>query len=117
MTTEKHDPWALLAEIHELQPWLSQDENLAARVEAALAAHRDEVPAQDSATDVVESKTRWWPSHQETVIDGACMRVWLQDAENWGWWVLKGLGVRDTGFAKTEAEAKSAAIAAARGMR
>jgi hypothetical protein len=38
MTTEKHDPWALLAEIHELQPWLSQDADLAARVEAALAA-------------------------------------------------------------------------------
>jgi hypothetical protein len=37
MTTDKHDPWALLAEIHELQPWLSQDADLAARVEAALA--------------------------------------------------------------------------------
>jgi hypothetical protein len=37
MTTEKHDPWALLAEIHELQPWLSQDADLAARVDAALA--------------------------------------------------------------------------------
>lgn len=43
MTTEKHDPWALLAEIHELQPWLSQDADLAARVEDALAS-RDKLP-------------------------------------------------------------------------
>jgi hypothetical protein len=78
------------------------------------AAHAER---QDSATDVVESKTRWWPSHQETVIDGACARVWLQDAENWGWWIFKDHGVRDTGFAKTEVEAKEAAIAAARGLK
>ena len=87
-----------------------------ARIDAALAAHRDEVPAQDSAKEVVEFKPRWWPAQQETLVNEACVRVWLQDAENWGWWVFKSLGVRDTGFAKTEDEAKSAAIAAARGL-
>lgn len=55
MTTEKHDPWALLAEIHELQPWLSQDADLAARVEAALAEH-DTVPLGEESD---ESKAIW----------------------------------------------------------
>ena len=110
MTTEKHDPWALLAEIHELQPWLSQDADLAARVDAALAAHRDEVPAQDSAQDAVEWTADAFGNNY--VKQG---NVLLQVAETidgrWAW------GMRVEGYAPTEAEAKSAAIAAARRMK
>ena len=116
------DPWALLREAQRLiaanrlmlghYSGVREVGSLEDRIDAALAER-----AEGSTEDVVESKTRWWPSHQETVIDGACARVWLQDAENWGWWIFKDHGVRDTGFAKTEVEAKEAAIAAARGLK
>jgi len=108
MTTEKHDPWALLAEIHELQPWLSQDADLAARVEAALAER------QDSAKDVVE----WRPSNQRVFLDGVDLRILYQTDGTWLWSVYWPLSHRtDRGACATEAEAKSAALAAARGMK
>jgi hypothetical protein len=61
MTTEKHDPWALLREARELvgfcpitQEGMDVVKDVRERIDAALAAHRDEVPAQDSSRDVVE---------------------------------------------------------------
>jgi hypothetical protein len=107
MTAEKHDPWALLAEIHELQPWLSQDADLAARVESALAER------QDSATDEVE----WRPADQRVFLDGVSLRIVYQTGGLWMWSVYWPLSHRtQQGQVATEAEAKSAAIAAARGM-
>jgi len=105
MSTEKHDPWALLAEIHELQPWLSQDADLATRVEAALAEHD---------TPVVE----WRPSDQRVFLNGVSLRVVLHTDGLWVWSVYWPLSHRtQQGRVATEEEAKSAAIAAARGLR
>jgi hypothetical protein len=98
------DPWALLAEIHELQPWLSQDADLAARVELALAER------QDSATGVVEWTTDAFGNDYVKQGDVLLMVVETIDGR-WGW------GTRVEGYATTEAEAKAAAIAAARGLR
>jgi hypothetical protein len=106
MTTEKHDPWALLAEIHELQPWLSQDADLAARVDAALAERAD------SSTDVVE-----WEERQGSYIhdDGVNeLRVYLW-GDQWHWHTV--VEYRANGTCATEDEARRAAIAATRGMR
>jgi hypothetical protein len=107
MTTEKHDPWALLAEIHELQPWLSQDADLAARVEAALAGR-----AEGSTEDVVE-----WKERQNIYIhDDGVKRLRVYPwGDEWHWNTV--IDYEADGTAPTEAEAKSAAIAAARGMK
>jgi len=105
MTTEKHDPWALLAEIHELQPWLSQDADLAARVESALAER------QDSATDVVEWQMTNSPiGTMHAYLDGVDLRVrW--DGQDAAWDATR------YGRCATEAEARRAATAAARGTK
>lgn len=103
------DPWALLAEIHELQPWLSQDADLAARVEAALAGR-----AEGSTEDVVQ----WRPSNQRAFFDDVDLRILYQTDGTWLWSVYWPLSHRtDRGTCATEAEAKSAAIAAAKGMK
>ena len=84
---------------------------LAARIDAALAAHRDEVPAQDSAKDVVE-----WEQRQGSCIhdDGVNeLRVYLW-GDQWHWHTV--VEYRANGICATEAEAKTAAIAAARGL-
>jgi hypothetical protein len=144
MTTEKHDPWALLAEIHELQPWLSQDADLAARVEAALAERQDKPPCscgqpypcmkgcpdcchsqgyldycqgdrhaerQDSAQKAVEWQMTNSPiGTMHAYLDGIDLRVrW--DGQDAAWDATR------YGRCATEAEAKTAAIAAAKGMR
>jgi hypothetical protein len=117
MTTEKHDPWALLAEIHELQPWLSQDADLAARVEAALAG-RAEGSTEDSATDVVEWNHYGYSRNElRSRINGADVTVRrlapsISDIDTQYSW-----NVSLWGGATTLAEAKEAAIAAAKGMR
>jgi len=104
-----NDPWALLAEIHELQPWLSQDADLAARVEAALAGR-----AEGSTEDVV----KWRPSNQRVFLDGVDLRILYQTDGTWLWSVYWPLSHRtDRGACATEAEAKTAAIAAARGLK
>jgi len=108
MTTEKHDPWALLAEIHNLQPWLSQDADLAARVKLALAER------QDSAQNAVE----WRPSDQRVFLNNVSLRVVHHTDGLWVWSVYWPLSHRtEQGQVATEEEAKSAAIAAARGMK
>jgi hypothetical protein len=82
-------------------------------IDAALAAHRDEVPAQDSAKDVVE----WRPSDQRVFLDGVSLRVVHHTDGLWVWSVYWPLSHRtEQGRVATEAEAKSAAIAAARGL-
>ncbi len=106
MTTEKLDPWALLAEIHELQPWLSQDADLAARVEAALAER------QDSAKDVVEWEQRHGSYTHEDGVNELRVHLW---GDQWHWHTV--VEYRANGICTTEAEAKSAAIAAARRMK
>jgi hypothetical protein len=110
MTTEKHDPWALLAEIHELQPWLSQDADLAARVEAALAER------QDSAKDVVEWK-RYGTKGYTARVNGADLTVrdlgkpYGSYRDEYSWHISLW------GDAPTEAEARRAATAAARRLK
>jgi len=76
MTTEKHDPWALLAEIHELQPWLSQDADLAARVEAALAS-------RDKPVEELNAEQRIWRAYRnrELTEDEARERLAALKAE------------------------------------
>jgi hypothetical protein len=78
------------------------------RIDAALAAHRDEVPAQDSAKGVVK-----WCGDSETqfVSIGHVYIEINNEGEEWYWKVCTD------GFAPTLDEAKSAAIAAARGLR
>lgn len=79
-------------------------------IDAALAAHEAEAP--DSATPVVE-----WKERQGCYIhdDGVNeLRVYLWGGE-WHWKTV--VEYRADGTRATEAEAKTAAIAAARGMR
>jgi len=109
MTTEKHDPWALLREARDVVDTLEarypRDE-LVARIDAALAEHAD------SATPVVE-----WEQRQGSYIhdDGVNeLRVYLWSNE-WHWHTV--VEYRANGTCATEAEAKSAALAAARGMK
>ena len=111
------DPWALLREARDtLDSEASTPEELdfVARIDAALAESRD------SATDVVESDEPSWsrmtPSGYRAAFRSASLDVWRRyDNSHWVW------EVRPTGYthgdAPTEAEAKSAAIAAARGMK
>jgi hypothetical protein len=119
MTTEKHDPWALLAEIHELQPWLSQDADLAARVDAALA-ERAEGPTEDKVDyRLVHVEWRLVRKDEDVEIHEAypdehtALDVVQFKAAKWRW----TLSHEEQGYCDTREEAKSAAIAAARGMR
>jgi hypothetical protein len=104
------DPWALLAEIHELQPWLSQDADLAARVEAALAGR-----AEGSTEDVVEAEPVDWgtPDRFQIAHIGSFVAEVFPDRDGTGW--VWAIAQRDN--ANTEAEARRAATAAARGMK
>ena len=139
------DPWALLREarklihttldINALRVWACESDgdelalddlmySLRGRIDAALAAHRDEVPAQDSAKDVVESVEMKWewhsvnsPNRVEAILtDGTrvtCRKANYNGVMGWAW----DAEIRPVGFALTLDEAKSSAIAAARGMR
>jgi hypothetical protein len=102
------DPWALLREArtHIVEVAVQGcDDRLLARIDAALAER------QDSATDVVEWKRMNGRAFMSALI-GRC-DVDLFSKEGGGWWWQ----VRANGDEKTIDEAKSAAIAAARGMR
>lgn len=114
MTTEKHDPWALLRETI-LFIKVARDEgafdcerhamHLLSRIDAALAEHD---------TPVVE----WRPSDQRVFLDGVSLRIVLHTDGLWVWSVYWPLSHRtEQGRVATEAEAKSAALAAARGMK
>ena len=128
MANEKHDPWALLAAargsvLQHKERLLDCDHDaetctcdLAAqkivlldRIDAALAEHAD------SDTPVVE-----WCAVGDTwatayPVDGVEMTVMRWADGPWKWWTK--LETSAQGTASTEEEAKSAAIAAARGLR
>ncbi len=131
------DPWVLLREVRESvyqhkERLLDCDHDsemcscdlgaqkivLLARIDAALAAHRDEVPAQDSATDVVEWNHYGYARNElRSRINGADVTVRrlapsISDIDTQYSW-----NVSLWGGATTLAEAKSAAIEAAKGMR
>jgi hypothetical protein len=108
MTTEKHDPWALLREArtHIVEVAVQGcDDRLLDRIDAALAER------QDSAKDVVEWQMTNSPiGTMHAYLDGVDLRVrW--DGQDAAWDATR------YGRCATEAEAKSAAIAAARRMR
>jgi hypothetical protein len=113
MTTEKHDPWALLREAQDFVGFLptrtdaiEKALSIQRRIDAALAER------QDSATSVVE-----WEERQGSYIhdDGVNeLRVYLW-GDQWHWHTV--VEYRANGTCATEDEAKSAAIAAAKGMR
>lgn len=104
---------ALLKEIHELQPWLSQDADLAARVELALAAHE------------AEESVKWTPLADGKAcaaeVDGYLVEVRPSYAGD-GWWAWKAEQPvkhrdRQHGHKRTKELAQEAAIAAARGQK
>ena len=116
MANEAHDPWALLREAREALDYVGQvptgERNsraraLERRIDAALAEHAD------SATPVVE-----WIDYGEwgaksTQIDGFALTVRAHGLPGpWHW-----EAPRCSGYAATKDEAKSAAIAAARGLK
>jgi hypothetical protein len=83
------------------------------RIDAALAAH------QDSATSVVESDALWWTPSSHRAKEGKLeLHVWRMSLEEWGWstyvFLEREVG---SGVCATESEAKSAAIAAAKGLK
>jgi hypothetical protein len=107
MTTEKHDPWALLREARDQLvgvQGMGKVTQTIARIDAALAE------PLDSTTPVVEWKADAFGT--EYVRRGNMLSMVTQTLDgNWGW------ETRTEGYADTEAEAKSAAIAAARGLK
>jgi hypothetical protein len=129
MTNEKHDPWALLREARESvyqhkERLLDCDHDhetctcdLAAKkivllssIDAALAER------QDSATNVVESEPMNWMQNgfvvEEQIANVSGGTVVVRDrGGTWAW------ALQRRGYCATEAEAKSAAIAAAKGMK
>jgi hypothetical protein len=111
MTTEKHDPWTLLREARKtVWEWLEMsvpiDMDVLDRIDAALAERRD------SAKDVVEWKQRHGSYIHEDGVNELRVHLW---GDQWYWQAV--VEYRANGICATEAEAKSAAIAAARGMR
>lgn len=120
MTTDKHDPWALLrdardsvaldAEAAGNSRFVAEAERVAAllsRIDVALAAHEAE-------ERVVPPKVEWTWSHGGW-CEGVSIRIdEVFDAKCWSWEI--------TGTASTQDEARAAAsqaaaIAAARGMK
>jgi hypothetical protein len=119
MSDVKSDPWALLAEardfveraahIFEDDQYYAEAHDTIARIDAALAEHAD------SATPVVE-----WCAVGDTwatayPVDGVEMTVMRWADGPWKWWTK--IETSAQGTCSTEAEAKSAAIAAARGLK
>lgn len=120
MGNEKVDPWALLREARgHVFNWpdytVNQKRSLLDRIDAALAAH--------DAVLACEKKVEWrnTPDGEDAVINNVVLSVW-----GWrgGWaWQSKPLAEpsylnrTEMGLSNTLDEAKSAAIAAARGMR
>jgi hypothetical protein len=113
MTAEKHDPWALLREAREalvraenrMMAPPHQVSEAIQRIDAALAER------QDSAQNAVD-----WRERQGSYIhdDGVHeLRVYLWGDE-WHWHTV--VEYRANGTCATEDDAKSAAIAAARGL-
>jgi hypothetical protein len=120
MTTEKHDPWALLREAKRLiaanrlmlghYSGVREVGSLEDRIDAALAER------QDSAKDSVEWKTQDVVDYpiQYAERNGAELVVFPNITEPSNVWHWKTIFM---GEASTEAEARRAATAAARGMK
>jgi hypothetical protein len=114
MTTEKHDPWALLREALPFVETVKSDgvfgaddraSALFARIDAALAEH-DTVPSSEVDWQMTNSPIGTMHAH----LDGVDLRVrW--DGQDAAW------DATHYGRCATEAKAKTAAIAAARGMK
>jgi hypothetical protein len=112
-------------QVQELESWhgnrWSKAQDALARIDAALAAHRDEVPAQDSAKDVVESEVEWNNHNVQFSTaypdDETSLTVCRFDLTQQQWRWDMNREVKKRGYCATEAEAKSAAIKAARWLR
>ena len=111
MTTEKHDPWALL---REAQPWIQvhapiEATDLLMRIDAALAAHDD------------EEQVTWSPKGKglDATVSGYLVEVQPTHDGWWGWRAEQFPVHRDRqhGHKRTMEQAQEAAIAAAKGMR
>jgi hypothetical protein len=121
MTPEKHDPWALLREAKRLiaanrlmlghYSGVREIGSLEDRIDAALAER------QDSATDVVEWEVcgSGFSIYIASMDDDTTLDAIRLNSGDWRW--SAEVDRRKCGTCATEAEAKSAAIAAARGMR
>jgi hypothetical protein len=129
-TADKHDPWALLREarrlihtalsIDALQHWACESNDgevalddemrsLRTNIDAALAAR------QDFAKDVVGwTKGASEDDYTYAQLDSDTYVDVIQADGQWRWSALREQGCG--GYCATEAEAKSAAIAAARGL-
>ena len=134
MTTEKHDPWALLREAREDVDAMGNGD-LCRAIDRALALHdaalaegcpdcghqygQQEYCQGDGHAEHADSDTpvAEWEQRQGSYIhdDGVNeLRVYLWGDE-WHWHTV--VEYRADGTCATEAEAKSAAIAAARGLK
>ena len=108
------DPWALLREARGRiglvcdcgEAACERTADFARRLDAALAER------QDSAKDVVEWEQRHGSYIHEDGVNELRVHLW---GDQWYWQAV--VEYRANGICATEAEAKSAAIAAARGMR
>ncbi len=117
------DPWELLKEVRHYVTQTTTnferyDRNLLARIDSALAER------QNSTKDVVESvemKREWHEvnspnRHEALLADGTrvtAQKSYIRGSLGWMWYAEK----THTGFVLTLAEAKAAAIAAARRNR
>ena len=105
------DPWALLREARDQLVGvrrMGRATQTIARIDAALAER------QDSATEAVE----WRPADQRVFLGDVSLRIVHHTDGLWVWSVYWPLSHRtEQGRVATEAEAKSAAIAATRGMK
>lgn len=123
MANENHDPWALLREAREsmgvlvdigwIPAEMSNAESRAVecinRIDAALADHEAIPPSKE--------KVEWKRQVQTLRFADKKIILWAFGDGTWGWG-LTGVEQKPVqGNCATEAEAKSAAIAAARGMR
>lgn len=121
MTTEKHDPWALLREAQRLiaanrlmlghYSGVREVGSLEDGIDAALAER------QDSATDVVE----WLPNGKafDARVNGYLVEV-KPSTDGWWGWKAEQIPVhrdRQHGHKRTKELAQEAAIVAARGLK
>lgn len=127
MTTEKHDPWALLREARDelsvLASYVGHPDTVWPNVGLKTTAKchkimRDRIDAALAAHDAVPSSEVKWrqPCYGSHIYDDGIFRhkveLW---GSKWRWFVA--IDYRTDGFSPSLDEAKAAAIAAARGMR
>jgi len=143
MANEKHDPWALLREARETLHDFAENfdcdgdshkynttcracdaTNQRDRIDAALAKHEDSATpvvesVAPSALPEVESDGFWRDEIYRNSVHRCGVLIRRDGLANWYWSVSRNLdGVNvGKGHTNTLDEAKSAAIAAARGMK